>query len=758
MKSLYKILLGALLCWLGLSSMLWASPVPQDTVRVPRVGLVLSGGGAKGAAHIGVLKYLEEIGMPVDVVVGTSMGSIVGSLYALGYSAQELDSLIRAMDWSYFMSDRISRDHLSSRNKTYGSQYQFSLPFDAIRSVDTLSSEKGSFDLMSSLPSGFISGQHVYNYFTSLCGGYQDSVDFTKDLPIPFACVSFDLVSGKTVVMKEGSLPLAVRSSMAIPGVFAPVRMGEQILVDGMMGNNYPVDVCRQLGADVVIGVDVGGKLRTAEEMRSLPQILTQLLEVVTNDLVAENIRKTDIYLRPDVLDFSAMSFDSQTIDTVLTLGYQAALQHQEALLSLRDSLRQVGKISAPRVHPKAVDLYQDTVAIASIELSGLDPKDSQWLMRKSGLQGKQSVSGTDIDQALRSFYGSNSFSSVTYELLGEAEPYRLVFSFVPSPPHRVGIGFRFDSEETAGILLNLGWNARRLRGFKFDLTGELSYNPWAELKAMYLPRGFAQMNLSYRMKKVDMNMFDRGDVQANILYYNHTARVSLSDSYFKKLELEAGLQYDHYRFGRLLTADPGQEGSRQSPGDFLGAFLMANINTEDQNYFPTRGTRFRAELDYVFAGRQSDIEPFAACLIDWRMYVPLWRGMTWIPALSGRFLVGDRIPVSYVNLFGGMVPGRYVDHQLPFVGIANAETAENNLFVARMDLRQRLGEKHYVSLVGNFLHDSPQLTEWSAARGHWGVGLQYAYHFSIGPLMFDLHWSDLTQTLGYYFSFGYQF
>lgn len=746
----------------------------------PKVGLILSGGGAKGAAHIGVLKYLEEIGMPVDVVVGTSMGSIIGGLYALGYSSAEMDTLISGMDWSYYMSDRVQRKDLSFKNKQYSTQYQVSIPFNAIRSIDTLLMDQGDFhqdqvvppagspvqssgvenrfDLISSLPSGFISGQNLYNLLNSLCVGYQDSVDFLRDLPIPFACVSFDLVTGKTVVMKKGVVPKAIRASMAIPGVFAPVREGDQVLVDGGLGNNFPVDVCQQLGADILIGVDVGGKMKTADELHSLPEIFNQLLGVVTNNLVEENIKRCDIYMHPDIYDYSTMSFDNRSIDSIIDLGYRIALDNQQALLALRDRLRAEGKTKAPLAHRRAVNIYQDTVDLAAIELKGLDPMDSEWLMKKAGLIKKNRLSGMDIDQAVTAFYGTDCFSSVTYELHGEEDPYQLSFDFKSSQPHRFGLGFRFDSEETAALLLNLGWNAHRLRGFKADLTGELSYNPWGELTLMFVPRKFAQLNASYRFKKVDMNMFDMGNVQANVLYFNQTAKLYFSDAHFKNIELEGGLRYDNFLFGRLLTINPEMVYQDSPYGDYLGAYLFASLNTENLGYFPTQGTLFVASADYVFWGKQQGFEDFMALALNWRTTFSPTSRFSVIPSISGRVLFGSHVPVSHMNMIGGSLPGRYVEHQLPFIGLTNAEGVENVLAVARVEARQRLGSKHYLSAIVNYMQDAPQLNEFLMERGHWGVGLKYAYNLSIGPVSLDVHWSDMTDQLGAYFSFGYEF
>ena len=212
-----------------------------------KVGVVLSGGGAKGVAHIQALKVIEEAGIPIDYIVGTSMGSIIGGLYSIGYTPQQLDSMVRKQDWMFLLSDRVKRSAMSLNEREKSEKYVFSFPFT-----------KSPKDAVSG---GIIKGQNLANLFTELTVGYHDSVDFNK-LPIPFACVSQNIVNGEQIVFHNGILATAMRASMAIPGVFTPVRKDSMILTDGGMINNYPVDVARSMGADIIIGVDVQNNLK----------------------------------------------------------------------------------------------------------------------------------------------------------------------------------------------------------------------------------------------------------------------------------------------------------------------------------------------------------------------------------------------------------------------------------------------------------------------------------------------------------------
>ena len=203
-----------------------------------KVGLVLSGGGAKGIAHIGAIKIIEEAGIPIDYVVGTSMGSIIGGLYAIGYTPEQMDSMVRKQDWTFLLSDQIPRMDMNMQERDADEKYVISVPF--------------SKSAIQDLTGGLIKGRNISNLFSELTLGYHDSLDFNK-LPIPFACVSENIVKGEEYVFHDGVLSTAMRASMAIPGVFTPVRLDSMVLVDGGVVNNYPVNVAKEMGADVII-------------------------------------------------------------------------------------------------------------------------------------------------------------------------------------------------------------------------------------------------------------------------------------------------------------------------------------------------------------------------------------------------------------------------------------------------------------------------------------------------------------------------
>lgn len=296
-----------------------AQPGPRK-----KVGVVLSGGGAKGMAHIGALKVIEEAGIPIDYVVGTSMGSIIGGLYSIGYTPEQMDSMVRRQDWSFLLSDKIPRSEQNMAEREASEKYVFSLPFGKNAKTQAVG--------------GLIKGQNLANLFSELTVGYHDSIDFNK-LPIPFACVSENIVNGNEVNFHKGVLATAMRASMAIPGVFTPVRLDSMVLVDGGVVNNYPVNVARAMGADIIIGVDVQNDLKPANELNSTGSILGQLINLMGLELYKKNLKETDTYIKVDVEGYSAASFTPSAVDTLIRRGEEAALAQKNSLIKLKQEL-----------------------------------------------------------------------------------------------------------------------------------------------------------------------------------------------------------------------------------------------------------------------------------------------------------------------------------------------------------------------------------------------------------------------------------
>jgi len=279
-----------------------------------KVGLVLSGGGAKGLAHIGVLKIIDSLGIRIDYVAGTSMGSVIGSLYASGYSGEQIDSIFKKIDFNDIISDNLPREAKTFYERENAEKYAVTLPFEKFKIK---------------LPSGLSSGQNNFNLLSRLMLHVSDIDDFSK-LPIPFFCIGTNIETGEAVILDKGNLAQAVTASSAFPSLFKPVTINNQILIDGGVVNNYPIDELKSKGVDIVIGVDVQDNLANREELTSAPDILFQINNFRTINEMKIKSKKTDVYIKPDIEDFNVVSFDQG--HEIIKNGEKAARQNISAL------------------------------------------------------------------------------------------------------------------------------------------------------------------------------------------------------------------------------------------------------------------------------------------------------------------------------------------------------------------------------------------------------------------------------------------
>ena len=280
----------------------------QDSIKRPKIGLVLTGGGAKGFAHIGVLKVLEKAGVKIDYIGGTSMGAVVGGLYATGYNAQQIDSIFRNTNFEELIKDYIPRENKSFYEKRNDEMYAISLPF-----------KKFSIGV----PIALSKGMYNYNLLHKLTHSVRHIRDFNQ-LSIPFLCIATNIETGEQQVLNKGSLPQALLASSAFPTLFSPVEIDGKMLIDGGVSNNYPIDEVRKMGADIIIGVDVQDGLKTRNSLKEATQILLQISNLQMIEGMKEKIRKTDIYIKPDISKYSVISFDKE--NEIIKTGEDAAL------------------------------------------------------------------------------------------------------------------------------------------------------------------------------------------------------------------------------------------------------------------------------------------------------------------------------------------------------------------------------------------------------------------------------------------------
>ena len=751
----------------------------------PTVGLVLSGGGAKGAATVGVLKYLEECEIPVDLVVGTSIGGLLGSLYSLGYDADYLNNLIQNINWEMALSDKVDKRFIPYSRIRYKERYLLSFPFyykdedlqnyikgDApfasgrSRQIE-LGAESDSRDrksaseltrsnLVGSLPAGFVFGQNVNQIITSRTVGYSDSTDFFK-FPIPFACVATDMASGKAKVWHDGSINLAMRSTMSIPGLFAPVRYNGMVLTDGGMRNNFPVNIAREMGADIIIGINLSGDSLQAEEIQNLGDILVSSLDLISNDVYDSNVNAVDVHIHPDVSGYNMLSFNAAAMDTMYVRGYQAAQKMASHLAAVK---KRVGQATTQLQANPAVDINQQDVLIDEVIVDGVPAEEADYIRDKMRVKAGMKVGRWLIERDVATIFGRGSYDYVNYELRGTEEPYKLRIYCKRGPMHQLGISARVDTEDLVSLLLNVGFNTRSLSGSAFDITTRLSRSPYLDLVYSYTAPRFATFNVRNMMRYTDrMKLLQDGD-RYDASFLLNTTELYFSNIRWSFFDVNLGVRNQYFRIFDLLS-----EGSLESSNDvkrfvdYPSAFLNARVETLDNSYFPKKGVSAGFRGDLVF--RVFDENPATRMIgiLSGDVTAPVSFGdFSLIPALYARVIMGKDIPLFCSNIMGGDIPQRYIEQQVPFIGINGTALMKQNLALASLTARYQVAPNHFLSVMGNATYDFDAFESLGQGRLLYGVGAGYGFNTIAGPLKAQVFWSNLSKRVGIYVSFGYTF
>lgn len=739
----------------------------------PTVALVLSGGGAKGAATIGVLKYLEELDVPVDMVVGTSIGGLLGGMYALGYESDYLYTLMREMDWDMALSDKVDRKYMPYsrlRNKDkYLLQFPFyykaddyknylrgDMPFAPGRSRE-LHLGAGTADMSSlarnnltgSLPSGFVFGQNVNHIISSRTVGYSDSTDFFK-FPIPFACVATDMASGRAKVWHDGSVNLALRSTMSIPGLFAPVRTNGMVLVDGGMRNNFPANIARRMGADIVIGVDLSERSMRADEILNLGDLLMAGIDLFSNDAFDLNQSLLDIHIHPKVTGYNMLSFNQAAVDTLYKRGYEAAVETGPQLRALKKRLGNIGR----HLNAKpAVDIGQTPVQINQIQVVGVDAEEAKYIIQTMRVQPGSVVTRDEVEDDIARIFGRGAYDYVNYELRGKKQPFDLLVYCKRGPMHKIGFGARVDSEEFVALLLNVGFNTNAMRGHSLDITARLSTHPLLDLLYSYNGRKFATLNARANVSYLEKAFMFQDHSYMNVAYIMSTQEIFFSNMHWSFFDVKMGLR------NQILWQRNLSYPLAQATKDYPSAFIEGRVETMDNGYFPTKGLSAGLRGALVYTRLDQDAPTRFAGVLAADITVPItWNRFTLSVQGNARMVLASNPPLLFCNVIGGDMAGRYLDQQIPFVGMTGVSVCSNDIFLGKLEARYRLGTHHYLSVMGNAGVDFENFAHVGDARFLAGVGAGYAYNSIAGPLKAQIGWSTVTQKLSFYISLGYYF
>ena len=710
-----------------------------------RVAVVLSGGGAKGMAHIGVLKVLEKAGIPVDIVTGTSMGSIIGGLYAIGYNAHSLDSMVRKQDWGYVITDKedLRRQSLSDRKKQNTYIYSTSLSL-------------GNHDPNAG---GIIKGKNLAELFQQLCVGYTDSLDFSSDLPIPFACVATNIIDNGEVDFHGGRLPQAMRASMAIPAAFSPVRIGDMVLVDGGLKNNYPADIARQMGADIIIGVTVQGAPKVAEDLGGTMSILSQIIDVNCKNKYDENLAITDLHLQVDTKGYGSASFSAAAIDTLIRRGEELAMRHWDDIVALK---RRIGIDEAFRpviLHPLRPMVMTEKQPVSGFYFENMTPQAERFLRQKFHLNKTDSIDA-NLEQALTTSMRVDLFyQTAVCNLIPDGDRVRVILSAGNRKSMQLHAGVRFDTEEYVAAQVGVDIPFKTAIPVNADITLRLGKRMMARGELTVHPRSFTRPTLSFTFRRNDVDVFRQGERDYNIQYNQFQTEFTPINFNLRHFNLQFAMRWDYIHYRNKLGSESAMEVTLDNE-HFFSYRAKAEYNSEDSWCFPSKGARFKAEYAYLTDNlAQLDSQPgMSEVNANWRMSFSLNSRFTLQPMLYGRLLFGPTVPPFFSNTIGGDWFAHYVEQQMPFAGIGNMEYVAHQLLAAQLQAQQRIATNNYVLLRVAAGQQSDKLKDIFDHRTLFGAQVAYYYNTIIGPVGATLGYSNHTKKAYFFLNIGYEF
>ena len=730
------------------------STLGQEEKPRKKVALVLSGGGAKGVAHIGVLKVLERAGMPIDIITGTSMGSIIGGLYSCGNDAMRLDSIVRAQDWSEVLSDKDDLRYQSLKERENHNTYAFSTSL-------RLKKKK-----VNNLGGGLIIGKNIGKMLHTFTSPYNDSIDFNT-LPIPFACVVTNIVDNSEIVIHNGILSDAMRASMSIPGAFSPIRKGDMVLVDGGLRNNYPADVAKEMGADYIIGVSVASKQRTADKLNSATDILLQIVDFNCKNKFEENMAITDIPILVNTEGYSTASFTPSAIDTLIQRGEDAAMAHWDEIIALKEKL---GKILAPTHQQTYIAPLSDnpTYRIGQLKFINMTHADEEFIRRKFRLKEGDSIDAERANLITTSirldlFYQSADFhverNTVNMADGTKADKFTLIAG--EKRPNKISLGIRFDTEEILALQTNMAFPIRKRLPMEFDITARLGKRIETEGTWEIHPTNFLHPSITMGFQRNDFNLYEYGSKSYNLTYNRLSAVASPLTFNVRNFHFSIGAAFEYY-FNYNLLLDQVESHYMTMPDHehFISYFAKVDYNSENNWYFPTRGSKFTARYGYYTDDfvKLNDKLGMSEVSAMWRTNIPLSSHLVFQPMFYGRLLHTDKSPIILCNIMGGEWFGHYIEQQLPFPGVGFIELQWDKILATQMQAQLSPTTNNHILFKFALAMDGDKYREVFKSKPMMGSTLSYYYSSILGPVGASVGYSNVTKKPYFYLNIGYVF
>ncbi|HEY0272550.1 MAG TPA: patatin-like phospholipase family protein [Chitinophaga sp.] len=721
----------------------------QGVDQRPRIGLALSGGGAKGLAHIGILEAIDSAGLKVDYVAGTSMGSIVGALYAVGYTADSIEAIARRINWSRLFSNRPVLSEISYEEKSEFGKYAIEVPFQGNKPK---------------LESGVIVGEELWLQLAQLFWPVQDLRDFSK-FNIPFKCIATDIATGDRVTLDSGDIVTAVRASIAIPSVFSAVQIDGRKLVDGGVVRNFPVLTVKDMGAAITIGSNVGQGLRKAEELKTPLDMIYQLGFYKDAMDFREERKVTDVFIQHDLREYSAASFNS--VDSIIEKGKELGRRFYPVFKHLADSLRALYP-DAALVPCRMPEIHR--VQLAGLRVKGLVHSDSSFFVGKTGLKTGRWYNDEQFRKAIQNVYGTRFFKEVTYRLEPQGEGrVRMDIHVEETPLTYVKAALNYNTYTGISAIANITRRNFLVKNSNAFLTVAISENP--RLKGEFLKYLGRQRNIGFRLfTNFENNNLPIYESFHQLQEYNSKyldAGASLQYTLHNAMVFGLATQWEHIWLKPKISPYVEVHGHTRQ----LNSYFYYGLNTLNRTMFPTRGVNIQLEAGEVYSHRPNfsfyqatnpgdtsklNFDDYKRLLLKVNYYVTAGRHGAFDFSSNAALNLGYRPNLVNNYIVGGLTD--QVRYQVPFAGLYEGEVLTGSITT--------LGIKYQYECWNNvFLIPRANVAVYNfadKARVKYnylsGYALGAGYSSALGPVEASLIYSDQSKRVGFYVNIGFNF
>ena len=711
--------------------------------KKPKIGLVLSGGGAKGFAHIGVLKVLEEAGVKIDYIGGTSMGAVIGGLYASGYNASQIDSIFQATNFNELLNDFIPRSSKNFYEKRNDELYALVLPFNKFKI---------------GIPEALSKGMYNYNLLSRITRNVRHIKDFNK-LPIPFLCIGTNIETGEQVLLNKGNLAQAMIASSAFPSLFSPVEIDGKLLVDGGVINNYPIEEVLKLGADIIIGVDVQDDLLDRKQLKDATRILVQITNLQSIERMKRNVDKTDVYIKPDIKDYGVVSFDK---------GKEIIRKGEEATFSVYEKIKGLVDESNPYTKPN-LKLVTDSLQIVNINSNELDNYTKEYVIGKLRFKPGVKTCYDDLLKGINNINATQNFSAISYSLdkNKNGDDLNLTLKENPSKTY-LKFGLHYDNLFKSAVLINLTHKKTLFKNDRTSLDIVLGDNIRYNLD-YYIENGF---NLSFGFKS-QFNQFNRNiakeissiDLEAlgvnaiNVDFHDLTNQAYFQSLFVQKFLIGGGieLKYLKIKSETLANTDPVIDNS-----NYLSLFGYMRFDSYDNKYFPKKGWFFSGDIHsyLVSSNYTGDFQPFSIAKADFGVAATLFKNATVKFHTDAGFSFGNE-SVSFFNFILGGYGYNPINNFKYFYGYDYLSIAANSYIKSTGTIDYEFYKNNHFNFSANFANVGDRIFEtvdWVSIPKYSGYAVGYGLETVIGPIEIKHSWSP-ENAKGYtWFSIGFMF